>query len=97
LVHRQPGLSTHPDSRIQHVDACGVLHVEPVQLSRGAHARHGPTTHENVERRQAPQQVWLRRGVNAVPPANQTAVADLDVELLTSQQPQGGFAVLRGG
>src|SRR5262249_23690078 len=80
-------------SGIQHMNGRRVFCIEPVERGGCAHAGNGMPAHKYVECCQAPQQVWLPRRVDPVPDADQSAILDLNVELLTSDDRRQ----LRGG
>jgi hypothetical protein len=84
LMNHQPDRGTHTHARIQYVNGGSVLCVKPVQDGGCAHANDGVSLHEDVECSQAAQQIWLLGRVDAMPHAQEFALLDLHVELLTT-------------
>lgn len=74
----------HPHTRIKHVDGSRVLRVEPVQGGSCAHAWHSLLSHEDVKGRQSAQEILVLGRVNPIPDALESAIFDLDIELLPS-------------
>jgi hypothetical protein len=66
----------------------GVLEIEVVQRSSRAHAGDRTLPHEQIKRRQPADEVLLRSGIYASPQANQTAVPNLNIQLLTCHDRQ---------
>jgi hypothetical protein len=87
-VNRQANGGPHSDARVKHMNGAGVFEIETVQRGSRAHARNSTLFHEEIKRGQSADEIWLGSAVHAPPHADETAVSNLNIQLLTRHDCQ---------
>jgi hypothetical protein len=88
LVDRQADGGPHPHARVKHMNGASVFEIETVQRGSRAHAWNSMLFHEEIKRGQPADEVWLGSAVHAPPYADETAVSNLNIQLLTRHDCQ---------